>query len=134
MSERLRSLRRIVAVREQLARLAEWRLAASEISLRTTEAAQGALDGFLESPDLGPALGGLAQAQTRRLATRVVAEAAARDRLQAQRRDAEQRLRSSLNLTETFARLERDKAERQDLEQLIEAATQRLTHGGFEEA
>ena len=125
MSERLRSLRRILAVQSQRKRLAEWALAAAETRKAAVGIERTELRGFVEAENLTGALAGLALDQTRRLAERD-AEAGRdvgrqRDALQA----AERRHRLAERLTEAVAAENRIVAERRSLEQLIEDAVAR---------
>ena len=125
MSERLRSLHRILAVQAQRKRLAEWALAAAETRKAAVGLERTELRGFVEAENLTGPLAGLALEQTRRLAERD-AEAGRdvgrqRDALQA----AERRHRLAERLTEAVAAENRIVAERRSLEQLIEDAVAR---------
>ena len=125
MSERLRSLRRILAVQAQRKRLAEWALAAAETHKAAVGMERTELRGFVEAENLTGPLAGLALDQTRRLAERD-AEAGRdvgrqRDAVQA----AERRHRLAERLAEAVAAENRIEAERRSLEQLIEDAVAR---------
>ena len=80
MRDRLEAMRRVLAVQQQVKRLAEWRLAA--IGQQTAELtdARTALDRFVEGADLPGGLAGLALRQRSRLAERQAASERERPR------------------------------------------------------
>ena len=68
MTERLKALKRVLKVQDQLKKTADWRLAEAERAATAVETARDDLAGFLSRADLVGPLAGLAVAQARRLA------------------------------------------------------------------
>ncbi len=125
MSERGRSIARIVALQSKVKTLAAARLALAEAAKAEIAANREALDAFVDGAALTGALAVQAIGQARRLARR---EAEAENRrlpLAAARQQAETRLKLAERVAETIGREEEAAAERQALEHLIEAAVGR---------
>ncbi|MCW6507345.1 hypothetical protein [Lichenifustis flavocetrariae] len=120
MSDRLKAMRRIMAVQAQAKRLAEWELAATERRKAAIEAARRDLDSFVEGANLAGPLGTIAIKQARRLAQREAASEQDRSRQIDAVQAAERRHRLSERVTETLATEERAAEERRLLEQLVE--------------
>ena len=113
-------MRRVLAVQDQLKRLAEWRLADAEALRRDLEAEALALDGFIDRSELSDPLATTAMNHRRRVAGR---EAAAKETIE-QETKATTEARSLHRLAERMiGGLKTDIArerERQDLERLLE--------------
>lgn len=125
MSERLRSMQRIVAVQAQRKRLAEWRLAAIETRKAAVVAARADLAAFVEDANLAGPLATLALGQHRRLAEREAQTEAERVRQLTAVQAAERRHRLAERITEAAAAEDRVAEERRSLERLIESTVGR---------
>ena len=121
MSERLRSLKRVQAVQSRMRDLATWKLGLAEREAAELAAARVAVDIFIaESAVAGP-LALLAQGTARGLVAREASADVRRAALAARRLTAETRVKLVERIVEQVSRDERDVAERQRLEDLIEA-------------
>lgn len=125
MSDRLKSMKRIVAVQAQRKRLAEWKLLEIEGRKASVVTAQKELGAFMEHADLVGPLAIAALKQTRRLAEREAAIEQEKLRQTAAVQAAERRHRLAERITEGVAAEDRMLAERRSLEQLIESAVAR---------
>ena len=120
MSDRLRSLQRILALQAQMKQVAEWKLATLERRKAALAVAQDELTAFVDEGDATGRLASLAIGQARRLASRATQIEEARSRqvdatfeVQRKHRLAEDRAAEAL-------RDERDQSERKTLLELIE--------------
>lgn len=129
MSERLKSMQRIVAMQAQRKRLAEWALAAAETRKASIGVARTELGTFVQDENLTGPLASLAMIQTRRLAEREAEAGAEVGRQRQAVQAAERRHRLAERLTEAVAADHRVEAERRGLEQLIESAVARDQQG-----
>jgi hypothetical protein len=129
MSERSKSLKRIVALQAQRKQLAAWRLQAGERRRAEVEAAQTALDGFVAQAELAGPLASVALKQARCLAERHAAVTQEQARLTLQMQAAERRHRLAERIADAVATEERAAAERHSLEQLLEATLARGVAG-----
>ena len=120
MSERLHALRRIAKVQAQMTRMAEWRLAGTERRLAELASRRETLDSFLLAGDVGRDLAALALRQTQNLGTTERRTAEERERDAAALLAARRMSQQVETTTAELARAERDIAERQDLERLME--------------
>lgn len=125
MNDRLRAMKRILAVQEQAKRLAEWQLFAIENRKRDIAAAQQDLDRFTESSALTGPLASVAVRSGRRLATRSVAAEAEHVAQTEVAREARSQVKLAGRMVEDLARDDRRVQERRDLERLIEAVAAR---------
>lgn len=121
MSERLRSLERIVALQAQRKRMAAWKLAAVERHRAEIEAARHNLDGFVADANLAGPLATVALKHTRRLAEREAAAKQEQARLTLHLQAAERRHKLAERIAGNVAAEERVVAERHTLEQLLDA-------------
>jgi hypothetical protein len=119
--DRLKAMRRIVAVQAQVKRIAEWKLASIEERKVRLETATRELAGFLDGENAVGRFATLALKQARRLAEREAAAERDRIRQAAATLKAQSRHKLAEEMTETFAREDRAVRERQALEQLIES-------------
>ena len=120
MTDRLRGLRRILKVQDQIKREADWRLAEAERAAAEVEAARAELAAFLErDATVGP-LAVAAAAQMRRLDGRGIAAARTVEDEARAMREATARQKLMAKGVENLAREDRAARERQDLERLIE--------------
>ena len=130
MTERLKALKRVLKVQDQLKKTADWRLAEAERAATAVETARDDLAGFLSRADLVGPLAGLAVAQARRLA--VEGQAAART--VAAEAEAMRAVTARQKLVakgvEALAREEAGARERKDLERLIEGLAGRAAGPG----
>lgn len=125
MTARLAALRRVLAVQDQVKRIADWRLAEAERSAAEVGDAQAALAGFLDAAAVVGPLALLAQAQARRLDAR---EAAVAGRVAAEAdamRDAAARQKLLAKAVDVLARDEAALRERKDLERLADTCAGR---------
>lgn len=132
MSDRLKSMQRIVAMQAQRKRLAEWKLAEIETRKAAVQMAQTELGTFMEAADLTGPLAIVALKQSRRLAARDVETAAERDRQRATLQAAERRHRLAERIAEAAAAEDRMLRERRGLEALIMDAVARAQMAGPE--
>lgn len=125
MSDRLKSMKRIVAMQAQRKRLAEWKLAQIETRKAAVQAAQTELGAFMETAGLTGPLAIVALKQTRRLAEREAETDAERARQRAMLQAAERRHRLAERIAEAAAAEDRMVRERRGLEALIMDAVAR---------
>ncbi|MDX7950358.1 hypothetical protein P7D22_04095 [Lichenihabitans sp. Uapishka_5] len=125
MSDRLKSMQRIVAMQAQRKRLAEWKLIEIENRKAALVTARTALGDFVETESLVGPLAVLALRQTRRLAEREADTGIERDRQRGEVQAAERRHRLAERITETVAAEDRVVEDRRSLEVLIEGAVAR---------
>ena len=120
MSERLKAMKRVLKVQDQLKRSADWRLAEAERAAGDVAAAQSEFMAFLARTDLSGPLAGLAVRRTERLAVEEHAAA----RVVAAETEAMREVTARQKLiAKSVDALTRDEAgirERKDLERLIE--------------
>ncbi len=134
MTDRLKSLRRVLKVQDQLKRSADWRLAEAQRVVAEVAASKVELARFRDGELLTGPLGVAAAVQARRLDARGIdAEAAEAAETQAMR-DATARQKLVAKGVETLARDEAAARDRKDLERLIESFTARRGAGGETEA
>ncbi|WP_245496651.1 hypothetical protein [Lichenibacterium ramalinae] len=130
MTERLKALKRILKVQDQLKKTADWRLAEAERAAGDVEAAKLDLADFLVRADLVGPLAGLAVAQARRLdaqgqaAARTVASEAEAMRAVTARQKLVAKSLEALSREEAAAK------ERKDLERMIEGLAGRAAGPG----
>ncbi len=117
MTDRLKSMKRILKVQDGIKRMADWRLAEAERERAEAAEAGRALAAFIDREMLTGPLATAAVAQSGRLGER---EAAAVLRAEALR-DATARQKLAGRAVADLGRAERQRAERKDLERLVEA-------------
>ncbi|WP_237477858.1 hypothetical protein [Lichenibacterium dinghuense] len=120
MTDRLRAMRRVLAVQDGLKRSADWRLAEAERAAADVEAARGDLARFRDAELPTGALAAAAAAQARRLDARAAAAAAAVAAGAEAMREATARQKLFGRAVEALAREEAAARERRDLERLVE--------------
>lgn len=125
MTDRLKGMRRILKVHDQLKRTADWRLAAAERTAVEIDEAKGELQRFIGRGLLTGAFASAAVAQARRLETRGAAAAQAVAVEAEAMRDATARQKLVAKSVEALAREEAGWRERKDLERLIEGLAAR---------
>ena len=130
MTERLKALKRVLKVQDQLKRTADWRLAEAERAAGAVEQAKADLAEFLARTELTGPLAGLAVAQARRLAAQGVAAARAVEAEAEAMREVTARQKLVAKGVETLAREEAAARERKDLERLIEGLAGRAAGAG----
>lgn len=120
MKDRLRSMRRVLAVQEQVKRLAEWRLTSAETRQRELEGEAQELDGYIARSAIGDPLSTAAMGQRRRVAGHeaVNTETVARERQAATQARSLHRLAE--RMLDTLETDDERLRERRDLERLIE--------------
>lgn len=125
MTDRQRSIARVVALQGKMQTIAAARLAAAEAQQREIVANREALQAFVAGAELTGALAVHAIAATRTLAAREMDADARRKALADARQAVETRLKLAERLAETLDREEAAAAERRALERLIEEAVGR---------
>lgn len=120
MTDRLKAMKRVLKVQDQLKRSADWRLAEAERAEAEVETAKTELARFIDGELLTGPLAGVAAAQARRLDIRAAAAAKTVADESAAMRDATARQKLVAKSVETLAREEAALRERKDLERLIE--------------
>ena len=134
MTDRLKALRRVLKVQDQLKRSADWRLAEAQRVVAEVAASKVELARFRDGELLTGPLGVAAAVQARRLDARGIdAEAVEAAETQAMR-EATARQKLVAKGVETLARDEAAARDRKDLERLIESFTARRGAGGDTEA
>ncbi len=119
MTDRLKSMKRILKVQDGIKRMADWRLAEAERERAEAAEAGRALAAFIDREMLTGPLATAAVAQSGRLGER---EAAAVLQAEAEAlRDATARQKLAGRAVADLGRAERQRAERKDLERLVEA-------------
>ena len=120
MKDRLRSMRRVLAVQEQVKRLAEWQLTSAETRQRELEGEAQELDGYIARSAIGDPLSNAAMGQRRRVAGQEVAntEAVVRERQAVTQARSLHRLAE--RMLDTLETDDERLRERRDLERLIE--------------
>lgn len=125
MTERQRSLARVVALQGKMQRIAAAKLATADAQQREIAASREALQAFVASADLTGALAVHAITATRALVAREAEAEAHRKSLAEARQAVETKLKLAERLAETVDREEAASAERRALERLIEEAVAR---------
>lgn len=120
MTDRLRGLRRILKVQDQIKREADWRLSEAERAAAEVEAARTDLATFLDGDAIVGPLAVTAASQLRRLDARGIAAARAVEEEARAMREATARQKLVAKGVDTLAREEDAARERKDLERLIE--------------
>lgn len=120
MTDRLKAMKRVLKVQDQLKRSADWRLAEAERASAEIADAQTDLWRFMDDTVLTGAFAAAAAAQSRRLDTRgsAAAQVVETERLAMQEATARQKLVAKA--LETLSREDAAARERKDLERLIE--------------
>ena len=120
MKDRLRSMRRVLAVQEQVKRLAEWQLTSAETRQRELEGEAQELDGYIARSAIGDPLSNAAMGQRRRVAGQEVVntEAVVRERQAVTQARSLHRLAE--RMLDTLATDDERLRERRALERLIE--------------
>ena len=133
MTDRLKALRRVLKVQDQLKRSADWRLAESQRVAGEIAASKVELARFRDGELLTGPLGIAAAVQARRLDARGIEADAAVAAEAETMRDATARQKLVAKGVETLARDEAAARDRKDLERLIESfTTRRATVGDSE--
>jgi hypothetical protein len=123
MKSRLQSIRRVVAVQEQLRRLAEWKLADIERQLAEVAAAQADLDRFVDrAHPLTGMLLGVVTTQRRKLALRAAQLKEARVSQTQHVLEASRSFKLAENIEGRIDEEERRRREKAELAELIENA------------
>jgi hypothetical protein len=130
MTERLKAMKRVLKVQDQLKRSADWRLAEAERSAAEVEAAKEELARFCDGELLTGPIAGAAAAQALRLAARGIAAAKTVDAGAEALRDAPARQKLVAKGVDALAREEAAARERKDLERLIEGFAARAAAVG----
>ncbi len=130
MSERLKAMKRVLKVQDQLKRSADWRVAEAERAAAEVETAKTELSDFIARSELVGPLAGIAVAQARRLAVRGDAAARAVEDETAAMRDVTARQKLVARAIDGLAREEASARERKALERLIEAFVARAPAPG----
>ncbi len=130
MTDRLKAMKRVLKVQDQLKRSADWRLADAERAAAEVEASKAELARFLDGALLTGPLAGIASAQARRLDMRATAAAEAVAAETEAMRDATARQKLVAKGVDALAREEAAARERKDLERLIEGVVARGDGGG----
>lgn len=125
MSERRRSIGRLIALQERREQLATARLAGAEAEKAAILLKREAVLTFLDGASLSGAMAVLAMRRMRDLAAQEAVAEARRAAMSKQRQDAGVRVKLARRIGEPVVRQERESAERRALEQLIEAAVSR---------
>ena len=120
MSERLKAMKRVLKVQDQLKRSADWRLAEAERTAAEVEAAKSEFIAFLARTDLSGPLAGLAVRRTQRLAVEEHAAARVVASETEAMREVTARQKLIAKSVDALARDEAAVRERKDLERLIE--------------
>ncbi len=127
MTDRLKSMKRILKVQDGIKRMADWRLAEAERERAEAAEAGRAIAAFIDREMLTGPLATAAVAQSGRLGER---EAAAVLRAEAEAlRDAMARQKLAGRAVADLDRAERQRDERKDLERLVEAFAARTPAG-----
>ncbi len=125
MTDRQRSLARVVALQGKMQTIAAAKLAAADAQKREIVASREALQDFVAGAELTGALAVHAITATRALVAREAEAEARRKSLAEARQAAETKLKLAERLAETIDREEAAAAERRALERLIEEAVAR---------
>lgn len=125
MTDRQRSLARVVALQGKMQTIAAARLAAADAQKREIAASREALQAFVAGAELTGALAVHAITATRALVAREADAEARRASLAEARQAVETKLKLAERLAETVDREEAAAAERRALERLIEEAVSR---------
>lgn len=125
MKQRLQSIRRVLAVQDQLRRMAEWKLADIERQLADVRQAQVDLDHFVDrAHPIGGLLLGVVTTQRRRLADRAAQLKEAKAK-QAQRLlEASRSFKLAENLEGRVDEDDRRRREKAEIAELIDRAVQ----------
>ena len=125
MNNRLKSIRRLVAVQDQLRRLAEWKLADIDRQIAEVAAAQADLDRFVDrSHPISGMLLGVVTAQRRRLGVRAVQLKEARVGQAERVLEASRSFKLAENIEGRVDEEDRRRREKAELADLIESAVQ----------
>ena len=130
MTERLKALRRVLKVQDQLKRSADWRLAEAERASAEVETAKDELARFRDGALLVGPLAGAAAAQARRLDARGIDAAAVVAAEAEAMRDATARQKLLAKTVEALGREEAAARDRKELERLIEGFAARPGQAG----
>lgn len=121
MSERLKSMRRVLAVQAQAKRIAEWKLATIEQRKALLDQARLALGDFMDGGELTGALAGVALKQAKRITERQAIVELDRQRQLDRTQNAQRSHKLAERVTEAVAKDERAAEARRALEALIDA-------------
>ncbi len=121
MSDRLKSMERVVAVQAQVKRMAEWKLAAIEQRKAALVTAQRELASFLDDGAFMGPFATVALKQSDRIAQREAVAEHDRQRQAALTQKAQASHKLAEQMTDAVAKDERAAEERRALESLIEA-------------
>jgi hypothetical protein len=125
MKRRLQAIRRLVAVQDQLRRLAEWKLADIDRQIAEVAAAQADLDRFVDrSHPISGMLLGVVTAQRRRLGVRAVQLKEARVGQAERVLEASRSFKLAENIEGRVDEEDRRRREKAELADLIESAVQ----------
>lgn len=125
MTDRQRSIARVVALQGKMQTIAAAKLAAADAQHREIATSREALQAFVATADLTGALAVHAITATRALVAREAEAESRRKALAEARRKVETKLKLAERLAETLDREEAAAAERRTLERLIEEAVAR---------
>lgn len=130
MSERLKSMQRVLAVQAQAKRIAEWKLATIDQRKTVLDQARLALGDFMDGGELTGALAGVALTQAKRIAERQAIVDLDRQRQFDRTQKAQRSHKLAERMTETVAKDERAAEDRRALEALIDAFMTRPSDPG----
>ncbi len=129
MTDRLKSMKRILKVQDGIKRMADWRLAEAERERAEAAEAGREIAAFIDREMLTGPLAIAAVAQSGRLGERVAAAVLRAEAEAEALRDATARQKLAGRAVADLGRAERQRAERKDLERLVEAFAARAPAG-----
>lgn len=129
MTDRQRSIARVVALQGKMQTIAAAKLAAADAQHREITTSRQALQAFVATAELTGALAVHAITATRALVSREAEAESRRKSLAEARQAVETKLKLAERLAETLGREEAAAAERRALERLIEEAVTRASAG-----